>query len=1344
VFQSLRRVLAPAVLLCVVWPAVAAAPTPLVVLDINANGGPASSSPHSAIAAGSGAFFVASDAAHGPELWHTDGTLAGTQLVSDILPGPASSNPTPLLVLNGKLLLVADDGTHGAELWTSDGTAAGTSLVLDIKPGSAGSIANVGVTATMGGLMYFFANDGTAGVELWKTDGTASGTVMVADVNPAGDGAFPTLAVSASTLYFVGNDGTNGTELWKTDGTGAGTAMVADVGAGPSNGVSVNSTVVAAGNYVLFNANDGTHGLEPFVTQGTSATTQLLIDANPGANSGNMTFAIAVGARALFNASDGSGLSHIFVTDGTPAGTASTGEFSTIGGYVLVGSTCVFTATDTTYGPELWSSDGTVGGTALLKDIYPGTTGGSPAALVSNGTRAWFGAADTSGVALWTSDGTAAGTVSLGVGLTSGFVVTPGGLWFVASDAMHGSELWHSDGTMPGTALAGEVVVGAGGSSPSPLAAFGAKLLFTANDGAHGVEPYVSDGTAAGTLSLGDLDPATVTGSSNPSEFLVNNGLTYFVANPGTGNQLFVTDGTAAGTFSPTAGKGLGFAIAAPPNILNGTPREPSLVAFGDGVAFVAGTDLWVSDGTAAGTLPVTFGSGATVAAGAVLGVIEPFIYFAASDPAHGSELWTSDGTPGGSFMVADLYAGSTSSNPIRGAVLGNTLTFFAHTSTTTAGMSLWATDGTATATVLLRTFLATGSGAVVASTHIGHGVVSGGQALYPLEGPGGEFRIVATDGTAGNFLNTGGIAAVAVLASSSPFQLLPFAGGILFSCNLSGYEPCFYSSGTKPALLKDIAVGLAASSHPADFVVAGEYAYFAASGPNGNEVYATDGTPAGTRLAADVRPGASSSNPALLGAFGTSVLFVADDGTGAGKQLWRLAAPSRPFVPLARVSVATSGGTGLPPVFELPFDLEHTFFPASDGVHGTELWSTDGTPQGTHEIADQTPGPGSSSPSNLFLIGDRLFFTATDPYLGRELFGIALDGTPPEIVPTVTGTATDAGFYTSDVTVTWSVSDPDSPVTAEVGCGPFTLTADTPGTSVTCTATSAGGAAMASVTLKRDTQRPILVCPEPLNAEATSASGATVMYPGPAAQDAIDPAPSLTEDHASGSAFPMGVTVVTATATDAAGNSSQCTFDVTVRDTTAPALTCPAAMSVAATSADGAAVTFAPTATDVVDSAPVVTADPASGTTFTVGSTLVNVSAKDAAGNTARCAFLVTVRDPNAPMLTCPPNQTAMATDGSGATVSYPGPTVQDPVDPMPRITASHASGDTFPVGKTTVEVTATNAAGHASSCEFVVTVTGGVTTTPSHCGCTTGMPGLALLALFVTLRRRSRSSVR
>jgi hypothetical protein len=85
-------------------------------------------------------------------------------------------------------------------------------------------------------------------------------------------------------------------------------------------------------------------------------------------------------------------------------------------------------------------------------------------------------------------------------------------------------------------------------------------------------------------------------------------------------------------------------------------------------------------------------------------------------------------------------------------------------------------------------------------------------------------------------------------------------------------------------------------------------------------------------------------------------------------------------------------------------------------------------------------------------------------------------DTTPPVITPTVVGTLGENGWYTSNVTVSWIVQDGESTVSSKDGCGLTTISTDTDGKTVTCSATSAGGTSSESVTIKRDATDPINV----------------------------------------------------------------------------------------------------------------------------------------------------------------------------------------------------------------------------------------------------------------------------
>lgn len=110
---------------------------------------------------------------------------------------------------------------------------------------------------------------------------------------------------------------------------------------------------------------------------------------------------------------------------------------------------------------------------------------------------------------------------------------------------------------------------------------------------------------------------------------------------------------------------------------------------------------------------------------------------------------------------------------------------------------------------------------------------------------------------------------------------------------------------------------------------------------------------------------------------------------------------------------------------------------------------------------------------------------------------GAVRDTSPPVITPTITGTIGDNGWYVSDVTVSWSVTDGQSAIASQSGCGTTTITADTTGTTLTCTATSVGGTSSQSVTITRDATAPTLnptVSPNPvyLNGAATASPNAS------------------------------------------------------------------------------------------------------------------------------------------------------------------------------------------------------------------------------------------------------------
>lgn len=85
---------------------------------------------------------------------------------------------------------------------------------------------------------------------------------------------------------------------------------------------------------------------------------------------------------------------------------------------------------------------------------------------------------------------------------------------------------------------------------------------------------------------------------------------------------------------------------------------------------------------------------------------------------------------------------------------------------------------------------------------------------------------------------------------------------------------------------------------------------------------------------------------------------------------------------------------------------------------------------------------------------------------------------TPPTITPHIEGQLAPSGWYTGDVRITWDIADeqtPDSIITS--GCAAVTVTNDTAGMPLVCTATSSGGWAQRTVTIRRDATPPWITC---------------------------------------------------------------------------------------------------------------------------------------------------------------------------------------------------------------------------------------------------------------------------
>ena len=170
----------------------------------------------------------------------------------------------------------------------------------------------------------------------------------------------------------------------------------------------------------------------------------------------------------------------------------------------------------------------------------------------------------------------------------------------------------------------------------------------------------------------------------------------------------------------------------------------------------------------------------------------------------------------------------------------------------------------------------------------------------------------------------------------------------------------------------------------------------------------------------------------------------------------------------------------------------------------------------------------------------------------------------------------------------------------------------------------------------------------------------------------------------------------------------------VVVVDTIAPVISgCPTNIALGTDTGvcDAVATWTPPTATDNCTVSLTPTGSHASGDVFPSGTTTVSYNVSDAAGNPAiTCSFTVTVTEDEAPVIVDCPTNIALGTDAGvcNAVATWTAPTATDNCDVSLTPTGSHASGDVFPSGTTTVSYNVSDAAGNAATtCSFTVTVT-------------------------------------
>jgi ELWxxDGT repeat protein len=315
----------------------------VMVKDINA--GAASTTMSSFANINGTLYFNARTSQAGSELWKSDGTAAGTVMIRDLYPGvetsglgagtPFSGNPTDFTYMNGYVYFTASEGPvlNRRKLWRTDGTEAGTTIVSNVNSVTSPLYNLIAIN----NVLYFTIYRGIYETELWKSDGTPAGTVQVAiisgfdaftqphayngllyfiseglwrsDGTAAGtytlkhrDYSYPSnpelLTISNNQLFFTGYDATNGWELWKSNGTIAGTSLVEDIN---PTGNCYASALTSIGNRLLFAGDDGTNGKEVWTSDGTVQNTSLVQDIQTGSIGSDPASFIRIGNKIFTN-----------------------------------------------------------------------------------------------------------------------------------------------------------------------------------------------------------------------------------------------------------------------------------------------------------------------------------------------------------------------------------------------------------------------------------------------------------------------------------------------------------------------------------------------------------------------------------------------------------------------------------------------------------------------------------------------------------------------------------------------------------------------------------------------------------------------------------------------------------------------------------------------------------------------------------------------------------------------------------------------------------------------------------------------------------------------------------
>ncbi len=388
--------------------------------------------------------------------------ILSVKLLKDILSGQAGSDPWSALKLNeNTIVFFAKDNTHGVELWKTDGTSQGTQLVKDVKPGSGDMILS-DPTSSFGekplvhnGILYFKENNGTGSNHIWRSDGTAEGTYVL--VSSTIFGAYPIFTVFNNQVYFWVTNANSNEVLYKTSGTVATTEIVRVFPCGGPTGMqNYDPIMFVHNNFLYFMANDELSSCSPYgyygnstfwKTDGTNVGTVKAFGSFP--NSQNVMQMGVVNNQLFFTVRNNG----LWKSDFTNAGTIRIKSKDNVLKLAYNNSAKeIIEANNLAYFLDsdglIWRSDGTLNGTYSLGyeiNLYSGLF------IKLNGQLYFNSRINNEERQLMTTDGTVQGTVKI-TNLPYSVLrpcVIGNSIYF--SEGGSEPSIWKSDGTTQNT-----------------------------------------------------------------------------------------------------------------------------------------------------------------------------------------------------------------------------------------------------------------------------------------------------------------------------------------------------------------------------------------------------------------------------------------------------------------------------------------------------------------------------------------------------------------------------------------------------------------------------------------------------------------------------------------------------------------------------------------------------------------------------------------------------------------------------------------------------------------------------------------------------------------------------